>query len=456
MPRQLIAKIILGSDHAGLNYKQYVIRALNDEYPEIETVDIGCFTSESCDYTDFAHTVAQMVSQNATEYRGILICGTGTGMCITSNRYPAIRCASSQSVFQVAQARKNQDINVLSIGAQLITKTECMNMVRTFVDTEFESVDPSRHIRRLLKINLDTSRDIDYNALKSNAHTPAHTNTTKIAHTNIPTTIHTTTHTTTHLNQPDYSKLTTSQPKGKTYKMRSGFFGNRNSVYPVDVVVNNVPMVIKPNNYVNETTNDIVSDNVSIDINIPGQTDYTFPSEPSSPMFTNPLPTTETTQPTVTTTTETTTTETTQPTVTTTTETTTQPRTTSTQPVAVPDSVLIMTEELKQKQAALQENQKKLYEMLLESKIDQSDRRIMSRNATVPTTVPTTSFMSNNVSTDTSNVVLTNMDAYKKNIETMNSELLDLMQKIVYTRSVAKRVHGDLNTEMMQIFNVSL
>lgn len=323
MTRQQISKIVLGSDHAGLNYKQYVIRALNDEYPEIETVDIGCFTSETCDYSDFAHTVAQMVSKNTVEFRGILICGTGTGMCIMSNRYSSIKCAAAQSVFQVADARKKQDINVLSVGAQLITKTECMNMVRTFLDTEFENVD------KKAKSSFIPVTSVDYNSLKPVDH-------------NVPT---------------DYGRLS-----GKSYKLKSGLFGNRNSVYPTDVVVNNTPMVIKPNNFIDHP-------------------------EPESPMISTPIP----------------------------------------------EPVMVMTDELKQKQEALKDSQKKLYELLLNNKLEHSDRNMKMRDVPVP---PAT------------------MDEYKKDIDAMNTELVELMQKVMNIRVLAKKVHGNLNVETNQIFNV--
>ena len=133
--------IYIGADHAGFELKQKIIDKFTGRF-----VNLGTDSTASCDYPIFAKNVCLAVLRSV-ENRGILICGTGTGMSICANKFSGIRAANCWNSELVALAREHNNINVLCIGARFITENIAIDMVSTFLNTQF-SQEP-RHIRRL-------------------------------------------------------------------------------------------------------------------------------------------------------------------------------------------------------------------------------------------------------------------------------------------------------------------
>ncbi|MDD5039206.1 MAG: ribose 5-phosphate isomerase B [Dehalococcoidales bacterium] len=138
-------RIAIGCDHRGLELKKVVIKLIAEAGHSCD--DFGCYTGASVDYPDIALKVAEAVAEGDFE-RGILICDTGIGMCITANKVKGIRAALCHNAFSACRARQHNDANILCLGAEegeaLIPET-----VNAFLTCEFEG---GRHQRRLDKI----------------------------------------------------------------------------------------------------------------------------------------------------------------------------------------------------------------------------------------------------------------------------------------------------------------
>ena len=139
-------KISVGSDHAGFEYKEYIIKILKKEGHTI--IDKGPSSGDSVDYPDYAHPVARDVEQKVADF-GILVCGSGNGVCITANKHAGIRAALCWTSEIASLARLHNDANILCIPARFISKRLTGNIVRLFLKTEFEG---GRHQNRVNKI----------------------------------------------------------------------------------------------------------------------------------------------------------------------------------------------------------------------------------------------------------------------------------------------------------------
>lgn len=143
-----MAEIIpVACDHAGFELKKEVIKQLTSIGFEVK--DFGTYSSESCDYPDFAHLVGSAVN-NGTYGRGIVICGSGNGVQMTVNKYPNVRCALCWNVEIAHLARQHNDANILSLPARFITTDSALSIVKEFIETPFEG---GRHQRRVEKIS---------------------------------------------------------------------------------------------------------------------------------------------------------------------------------------------------------------------------------------------------------------------------------------------------------------
>ena len=140
--------IALASDHAGFDRKQAIIRYFNES--NISYKDFGCFSNESCDYPDFAHAIAEAIS-NGEFSLGITFCGTGQGISITANKHPKIRSAVCWNEEIAKLARQHNDANICAIPGRFVTDAEAIGIVKTFLNTLFEG---GRHQRRIDKIPL--------------------------------------------------------------------------------------------------------------------------------------------------------------------------------------------------------------------------------------------------------------------------------------------------------------
>lgn len=137
-------KIAIGSDHAGYEYKQILTEALSS----VEIKDFGTYSSESVDYPDFAHPVANAVESGECDL-GVLICGAANGVAITANKHQEIRAAICWKEEIAVLARSHNNANIVCIPARFVTPEEAKAIVTTFLNTEFEG---GRHANRVDKI----------------------------------------------------------------------------------------------------------------------------------------------------------------------------------------------------------------------------------------------------------------------------------------------------------------
>ena len=139
--------ISIGNDHAGTNLKKQLKKELISMGHEI--LDKGTDKTESVDYPEFIHPVAEEVEKGGAEI-GIIICGSGNGAAMTANKWKKIRAALCWDKELAILARKHNDANILSLPARFISLKKAKEMVLAFIETEFEG---GRHERRIKKID---------------------------------------------------------------------------------------------------------------------------------------------------------------------------------------------------------------------------------------------------------------------------------------------------------------
>lgn len=138
--------ISIGNDHAGTDYKFAIIKHLKAK--GITVINHGTDTNESVDYPDFVHPVAKDVETKKTDL-GIIICGSGNGANMTANKHQNVRSALCWTKEITALARQHNDANVLSIPARFTSLPLAIEIVDTFLNTDFEG---GRHKKRVIKI----------------------------------------------------------------------------------------------------------------------------------------------------------------------------------------------------------------------------------------------------------------------------------------------------------------
>lgn len=139
-------KIAVGSDHRGFSTKARMLAKLGED--GFQGLDMGPDSADSVDYPDYAAKVAQAVAQGVAD-RGILICGTGIGMCITANKFAGVRACTCHDEMTARLSRQHNDANVLCLSADLLSERVMDRLVQIWLTTEFEA---GRHARRLEKI----------------------------------------------------------------------------------------------------------------------------------------------------------------------------------------------------------------------------------------------------------------------------------------------------------------
>jgi ribose 5-phosphate isomerase B len=140
-------KMVAASDHAGLQLRAECIEAARAKGFEVE--DFGPFTPESVDYPDFAVLVGEAVGTGRARF-GLLVCGTGIGICIAANKLPGVRAALCRTEYEARMARAHNDANVLCLGARVTGPGLGAAIVDVFLATPFEG---GRHAGRVEKIN---------------------------------------------------------------------------------------------------------------------------------------------------------------------------------------------------------------------------------------------------------------------------------------------------------------
>jgi ribose 5-phosphate isomerase B len=139
-------KVALGSDHAGYDLKEKVKEFLSGM--GIEVHDAGTVSTDSVDYPDFAQKVAVQVRDGEVD-RGILMCGTGVGVCIAANKFRGIRAALASDPEIARLSRQHNDANVLCLASRFTDAKKAQELVKIWLETDF---DGGRHQRRLDKI----------------------------------------------------------------------------------------------------------------------------------------------------------------------------------------------------------------------------------------------------------------------------------------------------------------
>lgn len=143
-------KVALASDHAGFALKTELITWLKSL--EYQILDFGTYSDESVDYPDFAFPASEAVAAGIADF-GVFICGTGTGMNITANKVIGIRAANCLNLEMARMARMHNNANVLTLGSRLISVELAKEIVKEFMESEFEG---GRHMIRIEKIHAMT------------------------------------------------------------------------------------------------------------------------------------------------------------------------------------------------------------------------------------------------------------------------------------------------------------
>ncbi|MDR3330389.1 MAG: ribose 5-phosphate isomerase B [Mycoplasmataceae bacterium] len=139
-------KIYIGSDHAGYEMKTQIVNYLKSQ--SYDLLDMGTMSLDSVDYPDYAFKVGENVVRDSNSV-GILICGTGFGMCIAVNKVKGVRATSVVRADMAPLARQHNNANVLCLSARFVSYNENVNIINTFLKTNFEG---GRHQKRIDKI----------------------------------------------------------------------------------------------------------------------------------------------------------------------------------------------------------------------------------------------------------------------------------------------------------------
>jgi len=138
--------IAMASDHAGYNFKHLIQLFLEDNGAKVK--DFGCESTESCDYPDFVHPLAEAIDKGEYEF-GIIICSTGNGVSMAANKHQGVRAALCWDPRLAELARQHNNANVLALPASFVSAPQALDIVRAFFQSDFEG---GRHERRVAKI----------------------------------------------------------------------------------------------------------------------------------------------------------------------------------------------------------------------------------------------------------------------------------------------------------------
>lgn len=140
-------KIAIGSDHAGFQYKERIKEFLTILGHDVK--DFGTDSEAPVDYPLFCRPVALAVARGEVD-RGVVLGGSGNGEAMTANRVKGVRCALCWNTKSAELGRKHNDANVISLGQRMMTEEEALEIVRVWLNTEFEG---GRHIRRIEELD---------------------------------------------------------------------------------------------------------------------------------------------------------------------------------------------------------------------------------------------------------------------------------------------------------------
>ena len=142
----LYSKICIASDHAGYDLKEKIKDFLINK--DVSVVDLGPFSKASVDYPDYAKKAARRLLLKKSD-AGILVCGSGTGMSITANKFKGIRAAQCYNKKSTILSRLHNNANIICLGSRILKSKDAFNFVNYFLNTKFEG---GRHQKRINKI----------------------------------------------------------------------------------------------------------------------------------------------------------------------------------------------------------------------------------------------------------------------------------------------------------------
>lgn len=140
-------QVLIAADHGGFLLK----KAIKEQFSYVEWIDLGTDSADSVDYPDYGHALADALKEGRAPV-GIAICGTGIGISIAANRHDHVRCGLCTNETMARLTREHNDANVLALGARITGEAAALEIVRTFLNTEFEG---GRHQRRLDKLSVE-------------------------------------------------------------------------------------------------------------------------------------------------------------------------------------------------------------------------------------------------------------------------------------------------------------
>jgi len=142
----LFKKICIASDHAGFNLKENIKDYLINK--NVSIIDLGPNENKSVDYPDYAKKIGNRIKSKKSDI-GILVCGSGTGMAISANKFKNIRAAVCYDIKSTRLSRQHNNANIIALGARLTKKSLSLKLVELFLKTKFEG---GRHLKRIKKI----------------------------------------------------------------------------------------------------------------------------------------------------------------------------------------------------------------------------------------------------------------------------------------------------------------
>jgi ribose 5-phosphate isomerase B len=145
-------RIVVASDHRGFEKKRWLLPMLRDAGHDV--ADVGCDSSVSCDYPDFAEPAAAAVSEKRADV-AVLLDNSGIGMSIVANKFPGVRAALVQDEVAAKLAREANHCNALCLACEILSDTQIQKIVAVFLDTGFVG---GRHDRRIRKIEAIESK----------------------------------------------------------------------------------------------------------------------------------------------------------------------------------------------------------------------------------------------------------------------------------------------------------
>jgi len=142
-------RVVLGSDHAGFDLKQEILKFVQGLWHEV--LDVGAHNASPSDYPDFAEALAAAILNNQAD-RGILVCGSGVGASVAANKIPGIRAGVCHDCYSAHQGVEHDDMNVLVLGSRVVGPSLACDLASVFLKATFSAEE--RHLQRVGKIKL--------------------------------------------------------------------------------------------------------------------------------------------------------------------------------------------------------------------------------------------------------------------------------------------------------------